>query len=60
MFLCREHVLGIIYLLSSLCMMGVSHLHCFIVLGHVMSFCYMVLLLSKPASLSNYSFLSNY
>ena len=45
----REHVLGVINLLSSLGRMWVSGPHGFIVLGHVSGFCCMVLLLSKPA-----------
>ena len=44
---CRENVLGIINLLSSLGMMWVSCHHCFIVWGHVPCFCCMILLLSK-------------
>ena len=48
-YVCREHVLGITNLLSSLGTMYVSCHHCFIVLGHALCFCYMVLLLSKPA-----------
>ena len=45
----REHVPGIINLLSSLGRLWVSCHHCFIVWGHVSCFCCMVLLLSKPA-----------
>ena len=44
--LCREHVLGIINLPSSLHRMWVSSHHCFIVWGHILCFCCMVLLLS--------------
>ena len=47
-YVCREHVLGIINSLSSLGWMWVSCHHCFIVLGHILGFCYMVLLLGKP------------
>ena len=47
--MCREHVLGIINLLSSLGRMWGSCHHCFIIWGHVSCFCLMVLLLSKPA-----------
>ena len=51
----EEHVLGVINLLTSLGRMWVSFHHCFIVLGHVScSYC-MVLLLGKPAFLSDYS-----
>ena len=45
----REHVLGVINLLSSLGRMWVSCHHFFIVWGHVSCFCCMVLLLSTPA-----------
>ena len=45
---CREHVLGIMNLLSSLGRIWVSCHHCCIVWGHVFCFCCMVLLLSKP------------
>ena len=38
-YLCREHVLGITDLLSSLDRMPGSCHHCFIVCGHVSSFC---------------------
>ena len=48
-YVCREYVLGIIDLLSSLGRMWVSCHHCFTVLGHVSCFCRMVLLLGKPA-----------
>ena len=34
-YVCKEHVLGVIHLLSSLGRMWVSCHHCFIVLGHV-------------------------
>ena len=44
--LCREHVLGIINLPSSLDRMWFSSHHCFIVWGHILCFCCMVLLLS--------------
>ena len=46
---CREHVLGIINFLGSLGRMWVLYHHCFIVWGHVLGYCCMVLLLSKPA-----------
>ena len=46
---CREHVVGLINLLSSLDRMWVSCHHCFIVLEPVLCFCCTVLLLSKPA-----------
>ena len=45
----EECVLGIINLVSSLGRMWVSCHHCFIVLGYVLCFYYMVLLLRKPA-----------
>ena len=45
-YVCREHVLGIINLLSSLGRIWVSCHDCFIVLGHVWCFCCLVLLLS--------------
>ena len=48
-YVCREHVLGVINLPSSLGRMWVSCHHCFIVLGHVSNFCRMVLLPGKPA-----------
>ena len=48
-YVCREHILGIMNLLSSLGRMWVSWHHCFIVLGYVLCFCCMVLLLSKLA-----------
>ena len=48
-YMCRQHILEIINLLSSLGSMWVSRHHCFIVWGHVSCFCNMVLLLSKPA-----------
>ena len=38
---CREHILGVINLLSSLGRMWVSCHHCFIVWGHVSCFCCM-------------------
>ena len=52
---CREHVLHqeSLNLLSSLGRMWVSYYHCFIVWGHVLCFCCMVLLLCKPAFSSN-------
>ena len=46
---CREHLLQIINLLSSLGRMWVPCHHCFIAWGHVSCFCSMVLWLSKPA-----------
>ena len=49
----EEHVLGIINLLSSLGRMWISFHYCFIVWGHAWCFCCMVLLLSKPAFLSD-------
>ena len=48
-YVCREHVLGVTNLLSSLGTMYVSCHHCFIVLGHILCFCCVVLFLSKPA-----------
>ena len=48
-YVCREHVLGIINLLSALGKWWASCHPCFIALGHVSCFCYMVLLLRKPA-----------
>ena len=53
-YVCSEHVLGVINLLSSLGRMWVSCHHCFIVWGHVLCFSCMVLLLSKPAFLSDH------
>ena len=44
-----EHTLGIISLLSSLGRMWVSCQHCFIVWAHVSGFCWVILLLGKPA-----------
>ena len=49
LYVCREHGLGLINLLSSLDRMWGSCYHCFIVWGHVTCFCCMVLLLNKPA-----------
>ena len=46
---CREHVLGITHLLSSLGKMWVSCHRRFTVEGHTLCFCCMALLLSKPA-----------
>ena len=46
---CKEHVLRIANLLSSLGSRWVSYHHCFIVWGHVLRFSCMVMLLSKPA-----------
>ena len=48
---CREHVLGIMNLLSSRVRMCGSHATIVYCLGHVLCFCCMVLLLSKPACL---------
>ena len=56
-YVCREHVLGIINLLSSMVRIRVSCHHRFIVGGHVSCFCCMFVffvflfffLLSKPA-----------
>ena len=53
-YVCREHILGVISLLSSLGRMWVSCHHFFIVWGHVSCFCCTVLLLSKPAFLSDH------
>ena len=50
----REYVLGIINFLSALARMCVSCHHCFLVWGHVVCFCCMVLWLSKHAFLSNH------
>ena len=49
LYVCGEHVLGIINVLSSLDSMWVSCNHCFTVWGHVPCFCCKVLLLHKPA-----------
>ena len=49
LYVCKEHMLGIINLPSSLGRMWVSCHHCLNVLGHVPCFCCMVLLLIKPA-----------
>ena len=60
---CREHVLGIINLLTSMCRTWVSFHHCFIVWGHAACFCCMVLLLSEPAwfcDYVNWALLSNH
>ena len=61
---CRERVLGIINLLSFLGRIWVSGHYCFIVWGHILCFCCMVLLLSKQASLvlcpSKCAFLSDH
>ena len=46
---CRERVLGIINLLTSLGRIWISCHHWFIVWRHVSCFCLMVLLLSKPS-----------
>ena len=48
-YLCREHILGIINVLSSLGRTWVSCHHSFIVLGHVSCDFWMVLLLDKSA-----------
>ena len=61
--LCREHIRGVINLLSSLGRMWVSWHHCFVVLGHVSCFCCMIFFsLSMPAVLwlSKHAFLSNH
>ena len=52
-YVCREHVLGIITLLSSLGWLCVSCHHCFIVWGHVSCFCCLVLLLSTATWFSS-------
>ena len=57
-WMCREHVLGIINLLSSLGRIWFSCHHCFTVWGHVLCFCCMVLLLGKPAWFCGYASLS--
>ena len=62
-YVCREHVLGIIDLLSSLGRMWGSCHHCFIAAGYVPCFSCMALLLSKPAWvlwLRKPAFLSNH
>ena len=48
-YVCREYVLEIINFLSSLGRMWVLGHHRFIVWGHVLGYCCVVLLLSKPA-----------
>ena len=48
-YVCREHILGIMNLLSSLGRMWVSCHHCFIVWGYVLCSCCMVLFLGKLA-----------
>ena len=48
-YVCRDHVLGIINLLSSLVRMWVSCHHCFIAWRQVLCFCRRDFLLSKPA-----------
>ena len=53
-YVCREHVLGTMNLLSSLGRMWVSCHYCFIVWGYVFCLCYVVVLLSKLAFLSNH------
>ena len=53
-YVCREHVLRAIKLLSSLDRMWVSCCYSFIVLGHISYFCWMLLLLSKPAWFCGY------
>ena len=53
-YLCREHLLGITNLLSSLGKMWVSCHQCVNVLGHVSCSCCMVLWLSKPTILSDH------
>ena len=53
-YVCREQVLGIFNLLSLLGRMWISTHHGFIVWGHILCFCGMVLLLSKPAWFCDY------
>ena len=53
-YVCKEHVLEVINLLSSLDWMWISCHHCFIVLRHVSCLCFMVLWLSKPVFLSDH------
>ena len=54
LYVFKDHVLGIINVLSSLGRTWVSCGHCFILWGQVSSFCCVVLWLSKPTFLSDH------